>query len=631
MSQLKRIYQSHQLFSALLLGLGLIATVYSFASAPQITGQESEDPFNQIHEARFEEGNVTRTFSGELPDDAFTTHVFERKQVDDAVPERPAEKIHPLLKARLERGAAAETEEVIITFRDDLKIPRFPQPMVAEPRDSATNQRALSRATELVAGIQRQRNEGYQTFVRSMSQVSGFELRQTYWLIKGLAARMPMTTIRELADREDVLYIEPANSGAKPPQDGNANNDIADGRARMMTDPYFNLGLTGSFIGLLDTGLRFSHTLYNTPSQISRRYDCVNGGGSCIQSGRNYNPNDDCWNHGTSTGSIITGNGNLGDAYRGVTAITLDSYKVYPNSCGGLSEAATLAAFQTAVSALDRVIVAEMQGGGSDTSAISVAADNAFDAGSVIIAANGNNGPGASTVNTPAIAHKVIGVGVVDVVTGVGASDPSLNYQSRGPAPDGRVKPDILAPTNAEAASSASDTALQVFGGTSGATPFAAGAAALLRNYLINTFSIPLNDPGQVYAALILSGQKPGPFDNISGAGVLRLPTNGTVWVGKTTVSPGGTVNIPLTLTAGFQFFDGALWWPETATGGHNDIDLSLIDPAGTARASSASSLSVFERARAAGPLAGGTWTLRIRGFSGTGAQTVYWAAHQRQ
>ncbi len=49
--------------------------------------------------------------------------------------------------------------------------------------------------------------------------------------------------------------------------------------------------------------------------------------------------------------------------------------------------------FQAAVAVLDRVIVAEMQGSGDDLSAISLAADDAFDAGAVVIAANGNNGP----------------------------------------------------------------------------------------------------------------------------------------------------------------------------------------------------------------------------------------------
>ena len=85
-----------------------------------------------------------------------------------------------------------------------------------------------------------------------------------------------------------------------------------------------------------------------------------------------------------------------------MTAITLDSFKVFPSTfsggtcAGALDRAAAVRGFQAAVTVLDRVIVAEMQGSGSDVSTISVAADNAFDAGAVIIAANGNFGPNPS-------------------------------------------------------------------------------------------------------------------------------------------------------------------------------------------------------------------------------------------
>jgi serine protease AprX len=63
----------------------------------------------------------------------------------------------------------------------------------------------------------------------------------------------------------------------------------------------------------------------------------------------------------------------------------------------------------------------------------------------------------------------------------------------------------------------------------------------------------------------------------------------------------------------------------------HNDIDLHLVDPSGVVRASSISIPSVFERARVSGPVARGTWKLRIRGYNVPGgSQTVYWAAHVR-
>jgi hypothetical protein len=447
------------------------------------------------------------------------------------------------------------------------------------------------------------------------------EVLQTFWLTNAMLVRMPLNAVARLAQSDDVLFIEPERTLDVPPQDTNNNNDVDDGRARMSSDPYFPCCGTGGWIGLLDTGIRATHTLLTNPSHIAFREDCTSG--TC---GGTPNPADDCWNHGTSTAAIITGNGNLGNAYRGVTAATLDSFKVYPAACGGLNTTAVLAAFQRAVQVLDRVIVAEMQGSGNDQSSISLAGDAAFDAGAVVIAANGNNGPNAGTVNTPANAHKVIGVGNYDVQTLA-----QILSQSRGAAPDGRIKPDIQAPTNTETASSASDTALRVFTGTSGATPYAAGAAWLVRTFLRGTsFSI---DPGQVYSFLILSGQQPYPFDNTTGAGRLILPTNGQAWWGKVSVGNQATVDIQLSISgASSNTLDAALWWPETATQAHNDIDVRLVDPGGTIQDASVSFSSVFERARVAGPVAAGTWKLRLRGFSvPAGPQTVYWAAHVRR
>jgi len=596
---------------------------------------ESEDLVNVVNVARIEEAKIVESYVEELPEDAFSSEPFEEKEERDGGEPRPPEKIHPVLAESIANRPGDETEQILICFVDPIQIPRFPSFRPDEPRDSGVNKEISARAEEMVRAIQGLREQGYAALERELTDRHRANVLERFWLVNAMLVEMPLGAVRELADREDVLYVEPRFAGEEPPQNANPNDDVDDGRARIVSDPYFGLGLTGGWIGLLDTGLRFTHTLFNSPSHIDFRRDCINGGADC-NTGSNLNPNDDCWNHGTSSAAIISGNDNLGNAFRGVTAITLDSFKVYPSTfsggtcTGGLDRAAAVRGFQAAVAVLDRVIVAEMQGGGSDTSSISVAADNAFDAGAVIIAANGNNGPNASTVNEPANAHKVIGVGNFDVQT-----QNQVASQSRGPAPDNRFKPDIQAPTNTETASNASDTALGPFGGTSGATPYAAGVAALLRNWLRGTnFSI---DPGQVYAQLILSGQKAYPFDNTSGAGHVQMPTDGWAWWGKALVLDIGpfeirTINIPLDLSGDrLNTLDAALWWPETAAQQHNDIDLSLIDPGGTVRASSISIPSVFERVRIGGRIASGRWTLRIRGYTvPTGIQFVYWAAHVR-
>jgi hypothetical protein len=53
---------------------------------------------------------------------------------------------------------------------------------------------------------------------------------------------------------------------------------------------------------------------------------------------------------------------------------------------------------------------------------------------------------------------KLIGVGAYDVETLV-----TRSTQSRGPAPDGRYKPDFLAPTMTKTASTTSSIAQKVF------------------------------------------------------------------------------------------------------------------------------------------------------------------------
>lgn len=579
---------------------------------PSPEPREGEDPFNLVTTAVFEEGKIVEQWVDEIGRDAFGHDPTKRKEVEDPVEEQPPEKIHPVLREWLGERPEDDFEILMINFRDDIEIPRFPEPVLEEPRDSKANQERMAQAEQMIEEIQNLRAERYEQIAAELQERYNAELVNSFWLINGVVVKMPLGAVYELAERDDVWYIEPEDAGEEPPQD-----TVASGRSRIVSDPYFNLGQTGGYIGLLDTGVRFSHTLFTSPSHIDFRYDCTDGTCNNVP-----DPGDDCWNHGTCSAAIITGNNNLGNDYRGVTGITLDSFKVYPGECGGLNGTAVVKAFEKALAILDRVIVAEMQSGGSPTGSISTAADSAFDAGAVIIAANGNNGPAANTVNAPANAQKVIGVGAFDVQT---LNTP--NYQSRGSAPDGRYKPDIQAPTNTETASSASDTALKHFGGTSGATPYGAGAAALLRNWLRgSSFSI---DPGQVYAQMIISGQDPYPFNNNVGAGRLRLPVNGHGWWGKVSIGDGDNIDISLNISGDPpNILDAALWWPETPAQTHNDVDLYLIDPDGVIQDSSISSPSIFERARVEGSVTTGTWKLRIRGYDvSSDSQTVYWSA----
>ena len=192
----------------------------------------------------------------------------------------------------------------------------------------------------MIGEITDRRTNNYKKMLQELRGTYNAKVIDTFWLINAMLVEMPLNRIHEMARREEVLYIEPRNTGEEPPSNSNPNDDVDDGRSRITSEPIDVYGLQGGGIGLLDTGLRFTHTLFNSPSHIAFRRDCIKGGADC-NTGTGLNPTDDCWNHGTSTAAIISGNNNLGNAFRGVTrGVTLDSFKIYPNSCGGLDTAA---------------------------------------------------------------------------------------------------------------------------------------------------------------------------------------------------------------------------------------------------------------------------------------------------
>jgi subtilase family protein len=122
----------------------------------------------------------------------------------------------------------------------------------------------------------------------------------------------------------------------------------------------------------------------------------------------------------------------------------------------------------------------------------------------------------AGSVPEPGDAAGAIAVGAVPWL-----GDTLAGYSSQGPTDDGRLKPDIVAPTYIT-----SNPAFPGTAGTSAATPHVAAAAVLLRQER-QALGLPV-DPASLRTALLGSAfdlGAPGP-DLLFGAGMVRLDTS---------------------------------------------------------------------------------------------------------
>ena len=369
-------------------------------------------------------------------------------------------------------------------------------------------------------------------------------------------------------------------------------------------------GGEGVLVAVFDSGFYKEHSSLRDLDLVAER-DYVRGDGDT-----QYDPGDPGDNrrsndHGTYTWSTLGGfaPGHLvGGAYRAgfVLAKTEDvGVEVHAeedNYIAALEWADSLGADVVSTSLgyrdFDNGNFYRARDFDGETIPITRATTIAAERGIVVVTANGNEGPAASSLVAPADGKRLIAVGAVD------AGGQIAQFSSRGPTADGRIKPDVCAlGVSTYCASAFSPNSYARVNGTSLSTPLMGALAALIVE------ARPDWPPDSVAAALRRSGDRAAEPDNEYGWGIPdgpqalrleipRLRARATVWNDAEDGNGDGSIN-------GGEAGDLSVWirndglaasQPGALVPGSHDPGLALADSSGAALPAIAPGDSVLAR-----------------------------------
>lgn len=276
-------------------------------------------------------------------------------------------------------------------------------------------------------------------------------------------------------------------------------------------------------VAILDTGIYANHSVFtndgthNWSNRIIAFYDAI--------ANHTTVPFDD-HGHGTWAASIL---GGKSSEYHGVaTNVSFVILKIFDYS-GETNSSMLLRAVNWILSNKNtfNIRIVSMSFGAKpeannlgDISKIQDMVAELVGEGILVVAAAGNDGDptksyGDGTINAPASERKVLAVGGVDYF---GNMYPN---SAKGPSFEGTIKPDVCAPAiSIYGANKNYNTDYSFRSGTSGATPFVAGLAALMLE------KNPRLDPLQLKSIISLTSIRTiNPLnikDNIQGWGIIQ-------------------------------------------------------------------------------------------------------------
>lgn len=273
----------------------------------------------------------------------------------------------------------------------------------------------------------------------------------------------------------------------------------------------FPLTGRGVTVAILDTGIDYTHPDLG---------GCI-GAGCKVAGGHNFiewedptNPMD-IHGHGTHVAGIVAAKGVLTGM---APDVSLYAYKVLTDNGWG-NNSSIIAALEKAVDpdgdplTDDQIDIVNMSlgGPGAPDSPLSEAANNATQAGVLVVVAAGNSGSNYSTIDSPGNAELALTVGASDNYGAI------ANFSSRGPIVGKQyVKPEIVAP-GVDINSTKPGGSYVRLSGTSMATPHVAGGAALLKQ------RFPELSASEIKTLLINNTSDLGQNVFTQGAGLMKL------------------------------------------------------------------------------------------------------------